>query len=134
MSETFGTLVITEGYSEDDYGGHNNLLRAGAGKQTDGRCGQTLGYKACLNEELHRHVSLDGINHAGMIYVKKIVHSCDKPECPVCSKRGWAVREACSIEYRIAEASKRFGVAEHIVISVPKTDYNLPYAEMKAKR
>jgi hypothetical protein len=118
---------------EVEYGNNGAFQRVGTGNQTDGRCGQTLGYKACLNVDLHSHVSLDGRNHAEMVYVRKIVHSCDSPECPVCFKRGWAVREASAIEYRIKEASKRFGVAEHIVCSVPKSDYCLPYAQLKAK-
>ena len=109
------------------------IQRVGNGKQTDEHCGQTLGVKGCLNVDLHNHVSLDGVNHAGNVYGKKIIHSCDKPECPVCFKRGWAVREASAIEYRIKEASKRFGVAEHIICSVPKSDYGLPFVEMKAK-
>ncbi len=117
----------------DDWANNGIFQRVGNGRQTDGRCGQTLGLKGCLNVDLHAHVSLDGVNHAGNVYIKKIIHSCDKPECPVCFKRGWAVREASAIEYRIKEASKRFGVAEHIIVSVPKTDYGLSYAEMKAK-
>jgi hypothetical protein len=119
--------------SLSEWGKKGIFERVGNGKQTDGRCGQTLGLKGCLNVELHAHVSLDGKNHAGNVYIKKVVHSCDKPECPVCFKRGWAVREASAIEYRINQASKKFGVAEHIVVSVPKTDYDLPFAEMKAK-
>ena len=107
--------------------------RVGNGKQFDGHCGQTLGTKGCLNVDLHNHVSLDGQNHAGNVFVKKIIHSCDRPECPVCMKRGYAVREASAIEYRINEASKRFGAAEHIICSVPKSDYGLPFVKMKAK-
>jgi len=117
----------------DDFENNPIFQRVGTGLQTDSRCGQTLGFKGCLNVDLHAHVTLDGRNHAGNIYIKKVVHSCDKPECPVCFKRGWAVREASAIEYRINQASKSFGVAEHIVCSVPKNDYGLPYAQLKAK-
>jgi hypothetical protein len=118
---------------QHDWGNNGIFQRVGNGRQTDGRCGQTLGLKGCLNVDLHAHVSLDGVNHTGNVFIKKVIHSCDKPECPVCFKRGWAVREASAIERRIKEASKRFGVAEHIICSVSKTDYGLSYAEMKAK-
>lgn len=90
--------------------------RAGNGEQTNSRCGQTLGIKGCLNHDLHGFISLDGKNHTGNVFIRLIVHSCDKPECPVCFKRGWAVREASAIEYRIKEASKLFGLAEHITV------------------
>jgi hypothetical protein len=118
---------------EDDFGSNSLFQRVGTGKQTDSRCGQTLGFKGCLNVDLHSHVSLDGVNHTGNVYIRKVVHSCDKPGCPICFKRGWAVREASAVEYRINQASKRFGVAEHIVCSVPKSDYGLPYVQLKAK-
>jgi hypothetical protein len=116
-----------------DWENNGVFQRVGTGQQTSSDCGKTLGQKGCLNVDLHSHVSLDGRNHAKMIYIRNIVHSCDSPECCVCFKRGWAVREASAIEYRIKEASKRFGVAEHIVCSVPKSDYGLPYAQLKAK-
>jgi hypothetical protein len=122
-----------EHFCLNDWGRKGIFERVGNGKQTDGRCGQTLGFKGCLNVDLHAHTSLDGKNHTGNVYIRKVVHSCDKPECCVCFKRGWAVREASAIEYRINEAAKKFGVAEHIIVSVPKTDYGLAYAEMKAK-
>jgi hypothetical protein len=118
---------------QEEFGNNSNFQRVGTSRQTDGRCGQTLGIKGCLNIDLHAHFSLDGINHAGKGYFRKIVHSCDKPECAVCFKRGWAVREASAVEYRINQASKHFGVAEHIVASVPKTDYGLSFSELKAK-
>jgi hypothetical protein len=120
-------------YPSLDVWGNGVLKRVGQGEQTDSRCGQNLGVKACLNVDLHAHTSLDGLNHAGNVFVKKIIHSCDKPSCRVCCRRGWAVREASAIEYRINESAKRFGVAEHIICSVPKSDYGLSFVKMKAK-
>jgi hypothetical protein len=78
-------------------------------------------------------LSLDGKNHTGNVYIKKVVHSCDKPECPVCFKRGWAVREASAIEFRFKEASKSFGFPEHFTISIPEIDYGLSLPKLKAK-
>jgi hypothetical protein len=130
MQESIESLSI---YHFEDSIFNGIFQRAGTGKQTSPRCGQTLGKKGCLNVHLHAHISLDGKNHAGNVFIRLIVHSCDKPECPVCFKRGWAVREASAVEYRIKEGSKLFGVAEHITISVPEADYGLPYPKIKLK-
>lgn len=134
-------IAITD---DSEYGGNTNLLRVGQGKQTNHRCGQHLGVKACLNVELHSHVSLDGINHTGNIYLKKIISSCDSPECPVCFLKGWSVREASAIDSRIKKFSKGYtdnkgkkhsglGLAEHIICSVPVSDYGLSFPKLKTK-
>jgi hypothetical protein len=105
----------------------------GQKEQTSGKCGQTLGFKGCLDVEKHNHSDLVGHNHADMVYIKRIVHSCDKPTCKVCFKRGWAVREAGASEDRVNLASKTFGLSQHIILSVPKEDYRLSYEELKKK-
>jgi hypothetical protein len=115
-----------------DFMGQNGLQRVGTGNQTSYRCGQFLGLSGCLRTDLHDHTTLDGVNHAGNIYIKKIFHSCDKPECPTCFKRGWAIREAGKAESRLKEASKRFGIAEHIIDSIPVKEYGLPFEKLKA--
>jgi hypothetical protein len=107
--------------------------RVGQGKQTSPRCGQFLGWSGCLNVEEHKHATLDGVDHSGKVFVKRVFHSCDKPECPVCYKKGWAIREAGEAESRIKEASKRFGVAEHIIDSVPISDYGLSFDKLKER-
>jgi hypothetical protein len=138
----------------DEYGGNKDFLRAGQGLQADSRCGQGLGLKACLNIDLHAHVSLDGVNHAGNVFVRKAVHSCDRPECPVCSRRGWATREAFAIEDRILNAQNGYtekkyrdkkgkdhpeirhsplGEAFHIISSIPVSDYKLSFPKLKSK-
>lgn len=111
----------------------SKFARVGTGQQTNSFCGLTLGFKGCLNVHFHSHISLDSKNHTGNVFIRKVVHSCDKPECPICFKRGWAVREASAVEYRIKEASKLFGIAEHITVSVPEADYGLPYPKIKLK-
>lgn len=117
----------------DNLWDHKTFQRVGQGNQTSYKCQTLIGYKACLNVDLHNKVSLDGQNHAGNVYIKKVIHSCDKPECPLCFKRGWAVREADNVEDRIIYAQKKFGIAEHIVCSVPITDYGLSYEKLKIK-
>ncbi len=121
-----------------EYGGNKNLLRVGGGEQTGNYCGQTLGLKGCLNVDLHAHVSLDGVNHAGNVYIKKAIHSCDRPECPVCFLSGWSVREASAIDSRIKKLSNGYtddegkkhaglGLPEHIIISIPVCDFKLVF-------
>ena len=106
----------------------------GHGEVTNENCGRFSGhYYGCLRTDLHKLITLDGANYAGMIYGKPFFHSCDKPSCPVCFKYGWAVREARKIEARLKEASKRFGLAEHIVCSVPSKDFGLSYEAMCLK-
>lgn len=104
----------------------------GNGKQTNDRCGVFLNYMGCLHVEGHCKVTLDGVNHAGKVYVKKGFHYCDKPTCPVCFRRGWAVREAGNIESRLREGEKRFGLIEHVVVSVPRKDYGLSFEAMRS--
>ena len=133
MSESCNIQNIPVGF-QDEYGNNGIFTRVGTGKQTDGRCGQFLGFKGCIKHlDLHARLTLDGHNHTGNVFVKKIFHSCDKPECPVCFKHGWATREASAVEYRIKEASKRFGAAEHIICSISVVDYGLSFDELKAK-
>jgi hypothetical protein len=73
-----------------------------------------------------------------------VFHSCDRPTCPRCAKYGWATRQAQSGEQRVKafangytdnEGVKHsgFGEAEHIIISNPESDYELPYDKLKAK-
>jgi len=42
----------------------------------------------------------------------------------------WASREAHKIEGRLAEAGKRFGKAEHVVVSLPTWDCDLGYEDL----
>jgi uncharacterized protein with PIN domain len=87
-----------------------------------------------LRTELHDLIQLDGKNMKGKVYVKKLHNFCDKPSCPKCYAKGWAVRQANSIEDRLAEARKRgFGIAEHLTISVPPEDYGVEYEVLRKK-
>ncbi|MBN1244532.1 hypothetical protein JXA31_02950 [Candidatus Bathyarchaeota archaeon] len=119
---------------QSEWGKHGEHELVGQGKITNpDTCGKFGGFWGCPRTELHNKTTLDGKNHKGKVYVKKVFHSCDKPSCPICYKRGWAVREAGNIESRIKEAEKRFGKAEHIVVSVPKKDYGLSFEALQSK-
>jgi hypothetical protein len=102
--------------------GENELV--GHGKQTNSDCGTFKKFMGCLNVEAHnaaRWFSQDLKKDS--VFVKSIYHSCDKPTCPKCFKFGWATREAFRIEGRLREASKTFGLVEHVIASVPSKLY-----------
>ena len=105
----------------------------GQGKQTNSKCSQFAGFKGCVRTELHNKVGLDGVNYAGLVYVHPVFHSCDKPSCPVCFKRGWAVREAGHVKQRLDKASKQYGVVEHVIAPVPPCDFGLSYEVLRRK-
>jgi hypothetical protein len=104
---------------------HGSWELVGHGKKTNDYCGTFLKFKICNRVELHAQSNLDGVSHAGKVFVHKIHRSCNSPRCPVCCFSGWAKREADKISQRIAEASKHYGDAEHIIIPVPESDYGL---------
>ena len=106
----------------------------GHGEVTNENCGRFSGYYyGCLRTELHDKITLAGKNFTGKVYGKPFFHSCDKPSCPVCYRYGWAVREAKRIEARLLEASKRFGLVEHIVATFPPKYYHLTYKRLRLK-
>ena len=114
----------------DSYGRYGDFALVGHGKQTNEKCGRFSRFFGCVRGDLHDHVDLDGVNHRGKAYVKAVFHSCDKPSCPLCFD-AWARRECRKIEGRLVEASKRFGLVEHIVASVPLKDYGLSFEDLR---
>jgi hypothetical protein len=100
--------------------------------------------KGCLNVPMHNLVTLDGEKYHGRVFFEKRFHSCDKPDCPICFKRGWAVDEATRAEERFTKFSSGYvdkedkkhaglGLAEHIIVSIPVFDYGLDFPELKKK-
>ena len=105
----------------------------GNGVKTNQWCGKFSSYRGCVRVDLHKGVTLlDGTNYTGKAYVEIHSHSCHKPSCPVCYL-SWASRQAHKIEGRLAEAGKRFGKAEHVVVSLPTWDYGLGYEGLRKK-
>jgi hypothetical protein len=119
---------LTEGW-----GSYGDFQLVGCGRQTNGSCGLFKSRKVCLREDLHRLITLDGVNFAGKVFVRKYHSWCHRPSCPTCYRHGWAIREATTIEARLKEASKRFGQVEHIVVSVAVRDYGLKYESLRKK-
>lgn len=118
---------------QNEFWSYGDYELVGHGKQTDISCGKFLGFRGCNRVELHDRTTLDGVNYKGKVFVRKVHCTCHKPTCPVCYKFGWAVREAKMIEARLVECSKRFGQVEHVIVSVPKSDYGLTLAELRRK-
>jgi len=117
----------------DNYASYGDFALVGHGERTNLRCGRFSTFKGCVRTELHDRITLDGAHHKGKVYSHVVFYSCDKPSCPVCYKKGWAVREAGKIEDRLAEASKRFGQVEHIIVSVPASDYGFTHQSLRQK-
>src|SRR3990170_5905864 len=104
---------------------HGDWELVGHGKQTNSYCGSFFGFKICNRVELHDQSNLDGVSHAGEVFVRKLHRSCNNPRCPVCCFSGWAKREADKITQRIEAGSKRFGLPQHVIISPPESDWGL---------
>ena len=117
----------------ESWGTFGDFQLVGHGEQTNQNCGRFVSFKGCIRTELHNKTTLDGVNYRDKVFVRKVHASCDKPTCPVCFKSGWAVREADRIAQRIKKASNHFGLAEHIIASVPKSDYGLEYEKLRLK-
>ena len=139
INEMTANAVVLEDYVDEvepvggvvDFFGEYNL--AGHGVVTNSSCGKFASFSGCNRVELHNHRTLDGVDYSGKVYVRKVFVSCHKPSCPICYKYAWAVREADKIEGRLVEASKRFGLVEHIVASIPVRDYGLKFPSLRKK-
>lgn len=120
---------------EGGYGEYGIFQLVGHGHVTNERCGTFRQVVGCSNEHLHRKTAFDKsgrlVNYSGKGYFKPVFHSCDKPSCPVCYERGWAVRQAGNIEFRLEQASKKFGLAEHIIVALPPKYWSLDYKGLR---
>lgn len=117
-------LEVSGHYGAFDLVGHGNVTSAG--------CGKFFAYWGCLRTDLHKIVTLDGVNYAGKVFRHKVHYSCNNPRCPKCYP-SWASREANCMESRLLEAGKRFGEVFHIVVGVPQSDWGLDYNVLRAK-
>ena len=119
---------------ENGWGTFGDFKLVGNGVVTNpDTCGKFRTLIGCVNVNGHNKTALDGVNHAGHVYYYGLFSYCDKPSCPICYKKGWAVREAGMIKARLDEASKHYGQVEHLVISVPAKDYGLEFNKLRKK-
>jgi hypothetical protein len=105
---------------------------AGTEKVTAYYCATFRYLDGCLNVEGHNVVDLLGRDFRNKAIYKPTYVSCDKPSCPKCY-RSYCLREAAKIDAKLAESGKKWGPADHIVISVALKDYNLSPDELYAK-
>jgi hypothetical protein len=114
--------------------GHENFMPVGRGVKSSDLCGSWRSLSVCKNVEGHEGGSLGGVDCTGKVIVRHNHMWCHKSSCPVCFIRGWSVREARSIEGRHVEGDRRgFGKVEHVVVSVPVADRDLPERVMRKK-
>ena len=78
--------ALDEHQSSESWGTYGDFQLVGNGKQTNANCGRFLAFKGCNRVEEHDKTTLDGENYKGIVYVKKVHASCDKPTCPICYK------------------------------------------------
>ena len=85
----------------------------GGGEVTDpDTCGKFKRWRGCLDVATHESVGVSGV------FTRKIHYSCGKLTCPICTRTGWAVKEARKVEARLKRVSERLGLeVEHISIN-----------------
>jgi hypothetical protein len=111
--------------------GHSDMVQAGRGVVSSELCGEFRGRRVCHDKEHHKGVVYKDVDFTGMNVVMNTYYHCHKVLCVVCFASGFAVREAQVFESRIAEAVERgFGVPEHIVLSPPRSLWDLPFSEL----
>lgn len=108
---------------EQGNGVFGDQVLVGHGEITNEKCGVFSGYYGCDRVDLHKKITLDGVNYNGKVYIRMGYHYCHKPSCPLCFKHGWAVQAAQRINDRVQQARKKYGDFDHIVLSVPIEDY-----------
>jgi len=97
----------------------------GHAPRSNSHCGQVRCLRGCLNVEGHNFVDVQGNDWRNKIVFEPVLLSCDKPECEVCYRKGYSVREAMKIDSRLSEARKLWGDVEHFMCSVPLEEYML---------
>ena len=114
--------------------GHENYVPVGRGVRSSEFCGRWTSLSVCKNVEGHKGVSLAGTDCTSKVVVRHNHMWCTKSRCPVCFIRGWSTREARSIGGRFIEGDKRgFGKVEHVMVSVPAVDRDLPESVLREK-
>jgi hypothetical protein len=114
--------------------GHENYMPVGRGVQSSPSCGKWAGINTCDNVEGHEGGSVDGRDATGMVVVRHRHMWCKRSLCPICFIRGWSVRRAGNIASRLEEGINRgFGEIEHILVSVPVSDYGLEEDVLRKK-
>jgi hypothetical protein len=121
-------------YLPVDDKGHENYSPVGRGVRSSEFCGRWVGFLVCKNVEAHKGVLVGTMDCTDKVVVRHQHLWCHKSSCPVCFNRGWAVREAHSMQGRLDEGVKRgFGKVEHFTVSFPDQDKCLPESVLREK-
>ena len=124
--------VVPEVDVLNEFWSYGEFELVGHGRQTNSQCGKFKKFMGCLKVDLHNQVRWFFPDlKKDAVFVKSVYHSCDKPTCPKCFKFGWAVREATRMAIRLKEASNRFGLVEHIVVSPPSRLYGKSLEDLR---
>jgi len=108
--------------------GHEDFMPVGRGVPTSDWCGKYRGLLVCKNVDGHQGHALKGSDSTNKVVVRLQHFWCKTSSCPVCFINGWSVRGARFITGRLNEAVKLgFGEVEHVVVSLPKSDYDLSH-------
>lgn len=114
--------------------GHESYAPVGRGQQTSDFCGRYVSESVCKNVEGHKGAFLNDVDCTDKVVVVHNHMWCTKSSCPVCFNRGWSVRGARKIDGRLMEGSNRgLGDAEHVTVSVPVGDRDLPESVLRRK-
>jgi hypothetical protein len=126
--------AIKSKYPKSGWATFGNLQIVGNGwDKTTNDCGKYKHIKGCLRVDLHNILTLDGKDYRGKVYVRLVHTSCYNWRCKTCYK-SVAAREARSVEKRINEHIRlQGGVPEHIILSVPKSDWGLGLGVLRKK-
>lgn len=114
--------------------GYENFMPVGRGVPSNEWCGKYRGLLKCGNVEGHKGKVFKGQDCTNKVFVRLQHYWCKRSSCPVCFISGWSARRAKYVVARLSEGVKRgFGEVEHVVISVPKSDYDLFYEVLRRK-
>lgn len=114
--------------------GYENFVPVGRGVPSSPNCAKYVGIRTCEDVEAHKGKFLGCRDATGMAVVKHMHWWCHRPLCPRCFIRGWATREARSIESRLEEGTRRgYGKVEHIVVSFNSDDACLDWKVLRKK-
>lgn len=93
----------------------------GNGEVSEPNCGAHVGFLGCLNEDGHNQPDLEGNNFDGAL-IRHKHRSCFSYNCPICYL-SWAVQQAHDITDKLEDLGGKYGVADHIVLSLPENYY-----------
>lgn len=129
-----GILQNKYWYLSYDNKGHESYVPVGRGGRKSPFCGAWSSVDVCMNVAGHDGLFIGCTDCTGKVVVRHRHMWCTDPSCPVCFAHGWSVLRARVIVGRLNEGVRRgLGEPEHIMVSPPRADWNLPEPVLRAK-